>query len=61
MMNIVTLAAGKSRFKIDGDEQYPICLTEIEGQPLINLIIESIGGIKEAKFIFIIRKSHVER
>ena len=61
MMNIVTLAAGKSRFKIDGDEQYPICLTEIEGQPLINLIIESIGGIKETKFIFIIRKSHVER
>ena len=60
-MNIVTLAAGKSRFKIDGDEQYPICLTEIEGQPLINLIIESIGGIKETKFIFIIRKSHVER
>ena len=60
-MNIVLLAGGKSRFKVEGDEQYPICLTEIDGEPLINHILSSTSTIDNANLICIIRRSFVDK
>ncbi len=63
-MNILILAAAQvSSETLDGD--YPLCLAELDGRPLIERLIGKCNRIGEAKFIvalreFDIRKFHLD-
>lgn len=58
-MNVIILAAGGSSPSTDADG-YPICLTEINGQPLIELLLEKWKGI-EVNFAVMMRKEDIDR
>jgi len=60
LINIVVLAAGKPRFE-NPDEEYPLLLTEIDGKPLVNNIVESNKGLQDCRYIFVLRKDDVEQ
>jgi NDP-sugar pyrophosphorylase family protein len=61
MLNILIPMSGKNTF--DGSEyQYPKPLIEINGKPLIELVIECLEQIKEEKrFIFIVNAEDCQR
>ncbi len=58
-MNVVILAAGGSTPSTDADG-YPICLTEFNGQPLIEILLQKWNGI-EANFAVMLRKADIEQ
>lgn len=59
-MNILVLAAGSNAFDVsDGD--YPLCLTELDGIPLIERLTESYATLGAKHFIFALRDAEVGR
>ena len=57
MINILIPLGGKSTFFDALEYQYPKPLIEINGKPMIQLIIENYNSLKEdKKFIFVVKK-----
>ena len=59
-MNILILAAGNPEFDT-GDGQYPLCLTELDGIPLIERIVALCQQLPVKRMIFALRKEDVNR
>lgn len=59
-MNILILAAGNPEFDT-GDGQYPLCLTEFDGTPLLERITSACQPLQGKRFIFALRKEDVNR
>lgn len=59
-MNILILAAGNPEFDT-GDGQYPLCLTELDGTPLIERIVTLCQQLPVTRMIFALRKEDVNR
>lgn len=57
-VNILVLAAGVIDIDVR-DGGYPICLTEIEGRPIIEWIVAKTSNIKNAKYTFALREEEV--
>jgi hypothetical protein len=58
--NILILAAGPVEFEAN-DGGYPLCLTEIEGTPLLECLVESTRGIRNSHYIYALLEKDVER
>lgn len=58
MINILILAAGHTPFDSQ-DGSYPLCLTEFDGIPLIEKLINSCGTIRDANFIIALREQDI--
>lgn len=58
--NILILAAGPSEFTMQ-DGGYPLCLTEVDGQPLLERIVANTRGINNAHFVYALLDEYVER
>lgn len=58
-MNILILAAGESESLTE--EGYPFCLTEFEGKPLIERMVDQCSGLPKAQFLFAIPESDIKR
>ncbi|WP_199103034.1 glycosyltransferase family 2 protein [Aquitalea sp. ASV11] len=59
-MNVLILAAGQDSF--DGqDGTYPLCLTEIDGTPIIERLVNACNLSDETKFTFALRREDVQR
>lgn len=62
MITILIPLGGKSNFFDSPEYQYPKPLIEINGKPMIQLIIENFASIyDEKKFIFIVKKTDCEK
>lgn len=59
-MNILILAAGNPEFDT-GDGQYPLCLTELDGVPLIERIVAACQALPVRRMVFALRKEDVNR
>lgn len=59
-MNILILAAGQTNFDSQ-DGSYPLCLTELDGVPLIERLIQSCHSIGDANFIVALREQDIGR
>lgn len=59
-MNVLILAAGSPAFDM-GDGDYPLCLTEFDGVPLIEKIVEGCSSLKAQHFVFALRENEVNR
>lgn len=59
-MNILILAAGDPAFST-GDGQYPLCLTELDGVPLLERIVTLCQELPVDRMIFALRKEDVAR
>lgn len=58
-MNVLVLAGGSNIFNLkDGD--YPLCMTEFNDTPLIELIVNSCKKIPEANFIFALNNKDIK-
>lgn len=58
--NILILAAGPACFETnDGD--YPLCLTEVDGTPLLERIVENTRGICNSHYVYAVLDKDVER
>lgn len=57
-MNILILAAGQTTFDSQ-DGNYPLCLTELDGVPLIERLIQSCHSIDDANFIVALREQDI--
>jgi NDP-sugar pyrophosphorylase family protein len=60
MMNILILAAGNPEFDTK-DGNYPLCLTELEGIPLIERIVKACEPLQANRSVFGLRKEDVNR
>lgn len=59
-MNILILAAGNPEYDT-GDGQYPLCLTELDGVPLLERIVSLCQDLPVKRMIFALRKEDVNR
>jgi NDP-sugar pyrophosphorylase family protein len=59
-MNIFILAAGQATFDSQ-DGSYPLCLTELDGIPLIERLIQSCHSINDANFIVALREQDIRQ
>jgi bifunctional N-acetylglucosamine-1-phosphate-uridyltransferase/glucosamine-1-phosphate-acetyltransferase GlmU-like protein len=59
-VNILILAAGQVEFETH-DGGYPLCLTEIDGDPLIQRIVERCSEIAGARFVFALKDKDIEQ
>jgi len=59
-MNILILTAGQMTF-VSQDGDYPLCLTEFDGTPLIEKLIQSCHSISDANFIVTLRDQDTHR
>ena len=59
-INILILAAAKLPVK-DGEPGYPVCLTEINNETLLERIIVNTKSISNAKFVYCFLKSEVQK
>lgn len=59
-MNILILAAGHTNPN-DQTDSYPLCLAEVDGELLIELLIQSCESVDRAKFIVALRESDIRR
>lgn len=59
-LNVLVLAAGASDSAAN-DGGYPACLTEIEGRPLLELVVEKAATIENTRFTFALREDDVAR
>jgi|SRR3990167_3837565 len=57
-MNVLILAAGQADFN-SHDGNYPLCLAELDGIPLIQRLIQACSDIGEANFIVALRKQDI--
>lgn len=58
-MNVLLLAGGKSDFYSD-DGNYPLCLAEINGVPLIQHLVQACSGIGINHFVAAFQKSDID-
>ena len=58
-LNVLILAGGQSDSSKD-DGNYPLCLTEINGVPLIQHLVQACAGIGTNRFVAAFRKSDIE-
>jgi choline kinase len=58
--NILILAAGQSEFTTH-DGGYPLCLTEVDGSPLLERVVANTRGIDNAHFVYALLDEYVER
>lgn len=62
MMNILVPLGGKSTFFNDGEFKFPKVLIEIDGKPMIELVVNNIKLKGESvRFVFVINKEDQER
>jgi len=59
-INILILAAGPAEFEVQ-DGGYPLCLTEVDGVPLLERIVKSTQDIPDASYVFALLEEDVER
>lgn len=59
-MNILILAAGQTNSDLDKDS-YPLCIAEIGGAPLIELLINACQAIGNAKFVVALREQDIHQ
>ncbi len=59
-MNILILAAGQTGFE-GQDGGYPLCLSELDGVPLIERLIQACQTVGNAKFIVALRELDIQR
>lgn len=59
-MNVLILAAGSPAFDM-GDGDYPLCLTEFDGVPLIEQIVKGCSSLNAKRFVFALRENEVNR
>jgi hypothetical protein len=57
--NILILAAGPIEFEAN-DGGYPLCLTEVEGTPLLERLVESTRDIHNSHYIYALLQKDVE-
>ncbi|MET3119265.1 NDP-sugar pyrophosphorylase family protein [Undibacterium sp. GrIS 1.8] len=60
MINILILAAGHTPFDSQ-DGSYPLCLTEFDGVPLIEKLIQSCSTIQDPNFVIALREQDIRR
>jgi dTDP-glucose pyrophosphorylase len=60
MINMLILAAGDPGFDT-GDGGYPLCLAEIDGQPLIERIMADCARLPQARFVVALRDEDTAR
>src|SRR5512138_365267 len=58
-VNVLILAAGQSAPNVD-DDNYPLCLTEINGAPLIQHLVNACKVIGEIRIIAAFRRSDID-
>ena len=58
-MNILILSAG-GELTNDNSDGYPVCLTEIKGKPLIEILLQKLDGA-DASFSVMLRQSDVNK
>jgi NDP-sugar pyrophosphorylase family protein len=58
-MNVIILAAG-GQTVADHSDGYPLCLTEIKGKPLIEVLLEKWKGF-DVNFSLMMRKSDIDK
>jgi hypothetical protein len=58
--NILILAAGPSEYTTQ-DGGYPLCLTEVDGSPLLERIVANTRGLENTKFVYALLDEYVER
>jgi len=58
--NVLVLAAG-APLNPAGEENYPACLTEFNGVPLLEWIVENAKRIGNTRFIFALRENEIEQ
>lgn len=59
-LNVLMLAGGQSDSNAD-DGNYPLCLAEINGVPLIQHLVNACRGIGPVRFIAAFRRSDIDR
>lgn len=59
-MNVLILAAGQDEFDTH-DGAYPLCLTEIDGVPVVERLVNACKLCSDVNFIFALRKEDVDR
>lgn len=59
-MNVLILAAAKSDFDTH-DAVYPVCLSEIDGIPIIERVINICNIDENSQFIFALRNEDIQR
>lgn len=58
-MNILILSAGSSHGA--GDDDYPSCLTEVNGIPLLQRLVSESAGLKPEKIIFAFQQAQIDK
>lgn len=58
--NILILAAGPVEFEAH-DGGYPLCLTEVDGKPLLERLVENTRGIQNPHYVYALLDKDVER
>lgn len=58
-MNVLILAAQSSRQDIQEEPPLPVCLTEIDGKPLLELLTEAVEPLEPEKIIFAFMKHDI--
>jgi dTDP-glucose pyrophosphorylase len=58
-LNVLILAGGQSDYNSD-DGNYPLCLTEINGEPLLQRLVQSCTGIGANRLVAAFRKSDID-
>jgi NDP-sugar pyrophosphorylase family protein len=61
MINIVMPMAGLGTPFVEKGYTFPKPLIEISGKPMIQIVVENLRPNQEHRFIFIVRKEHLER
>jgi dTDP-glucose pyrophosphorylase len=59
-MNVLILAAGQVEFNAH-DGNYPLCLAELDGVPLIQRLIQTCAVLGDANFIVALREQDIRR
>lgn len=59
-MNVLVLAAGKREANAD-DGDYPVCLAELDGVPVVERLVSSCAPLEPCQFIFALRESDVRK
>lgn len=58
-MNVLILAAQNSRQDMQEEPTLPVCLTEIDGKPLLELLTEAVEPLKPERIIFAFMKHDI--
>jgi len=60
-MNVIILAAGHWPTTTEAADDYPVCLAEMNSQPLIELIVQNAAGLSNPNFVFAMLDIEVRR